>query len=100
MVLGQNTCECRQGFLGAIFVVTGDEDEVLALAGATFALIDKGSRRVEQRGCADKAGEKSKENFIHSKHDRDAWAGWQAKSGRPNPKNFCYFQCFADWSSC
>ena len=50
MVLGQDAREGRQGFLGSIFVVTGDEDEVLALAGATFPLIDKGSRRVEQRG--------------------------------------------------
>ena len=40
MMLGENLAELRQRFFGAVFFIAGDEDDVLALAGAFAALID------------------------------------------------------------
>ena len=42
VVLGEDAGEGGTGFLGAVFVVAGEEDDVLAYAGAGLALIDDG----------------------------------------------------------
>jgi hypothetical protein len=47
MMLGQNTGEGWEGFLGAVFMVACDKYEVFAFAGAIFALIDKWSGGVQ-----------------------------------------------------
>ena len=40
VMLGEDLGELRQRFLGAIFLVAADEDDVLALAGAVEAIVD------------------------------------------------------------
>jgi hypothetical protein len=47
MALCQDPCKGGQGFLGAVLMVAGDEDEVLALTGAAVTFVDERSIRVE-----------------------------------------------------
>ena len=52
VVLGKDAGEGGAGFLGAVFVVAGEEDDVLAEAGACGAFVNDGSR-VDLSDCED-----------------------------------------------
>ena len=67
MMLGQNTGEGWEGFLGAVFMVACDEYEVLTLAGATLALVDKRSRSVQE---LERSGKAREQKEIYLAHER------------------------------
>ena len=62
VVLGENAGEGRAGFLGPVFVVAGQEDDVLALAKAGIAFVDDGGAGVEA-GQAEKGAEEDQGGF-------------------------------------
>jgi hypothetical protein len=62
VVLGKDAAQHRQRLLGLVFMIAGDQDDVLALAGSVGAFID------ERRGASEagKEGEQGKEESFHS----------------------------------
>ena len=48
VMLGEDLAELRQRFLGAIFFVAADEDDVFALAGPFGAFVHNAGREEEQ----------------------------------------------------
>jgi len=61
LVLGEDAGEGRAGFLGAVFVVAGEEDDVLACAGALGAFVDE--RLGLERGQRERSAEDGEERF-------------------------------------
>ena len=69
----EDTRERGAGFLRAVFVVAGEEDDVFALPRSRPAFIDDG--RGADGGGAEQEGEEKAERFHGSKEDEDSFMG-------------------------
>ena len=67
MVLGQDSGQGWQGLLGAILVITRNENQVFTLAGTTLAFINERSRSVQE---LERSGKAREQKEIYLAHER------------------------------